>query len=274
MSETRRDDLERHARFYARQGFAIAFTEGLTGDPEAKRVRTPNWQHTTPLPSADYAAGLLGTRGLGRNVAVVLRPSRVIGLECDTPRDLEAIEELRLPPTLTIVTSAPWKRHHYYRGDPRLETIPYVAFRFESGKVTADASRYFVAPPSVHWSGVVYSFLPGRGPGEVEIAQLPAHSYQALCVMARSSDGEQRERLRVDPEAKIHEGRRRESIFRFACALRRWESSAELIEEFCLAWNAAHCSPPLEAAQVRSQVAGAMRMAGGQELEPRLGVPT
>jgi hypothetical protein len=48
--------------------------------------------------------------------------------------------------------------------------------------------------------------------------------------------------------------------------LRRWTASRELIEQTCLAWNASHCDPPLEPGQVRSQVDGAMKMEGGQEL--------
>ena len=257
--------LERYARFYGDEHFALAFTAGTTG-VDAKRVTTRGWDKTKPLADAEHAAGLVVHRALDRNIAVVLRPSNLVVIECDSEQDLARIEELQLPMTLTVRSSEPYKRHYYFRPPAELETVPYVAFRFESGKLTADGGRYFLAPPSIHPSGVLYAFVHEHGPGEVDIAELPEALYRELSQQARVEASELRTALAVDPDTKVREGNRRETIFRFACMHRRWESDKELILQAALAWNAAHCEPPLTREQVAGQVDGAMKKTGGQEL--------
>lgn len=263
--EDRRELLERLGRFYGEEHFALAFTAGTVGN-DAKRVTTKGWDQTKPLATGDYGAGLLKERGLQRNVAVVLRPSNLVVLECDSEIDLVAIEELFLPTTLTVRSSEPYKRHFYFRPPEALEALPYVAFRFESGRVTADSGRYFLAPPSLHPSGVQYSFLPGLGPGDTDIVELPEQIYRELVERSRTESNEQRERIAIDPEAKISAGQRRETLFRFACMLRRWGRPYESILAECLQFNAERCDPPVSPELVEVQVRGAMKKQGDQEL--------
>ena len=261
----RSDLLEQYGRFYGDEHFALAFTAGTTG-VDAKRVTTKGWDQTNPVATGDFGAALLKGRGAEHNVAVVLRPSNLIVIECDSEDDLIAIEELDLPTTLTVQSSEPYKRHFYFRPPEALDAVPYVAFRFESLRVTADAGRYFLAPPSLHPSGVQYSFLAGLGPGDTDIVELPEEIYRALVERARREDSEQRERIAVDPDAKINAGQRRETLFRYACMLRRWGRPYEAILAECLQFNAERCDPPVAPELVEVQVKGAMKKDGDQEL--------
>ena len=70
----------------------------------------------------------------------------------------------RAPATITVRSSQAYKRHFYFSPPAELDTVTFVCFRFESGKVTADTERYLIAPPSIHPTGAEYAFLPGLGP--------------------------------------------------------------------------------------------------------------
>lgn len=264
--------LERYGRFYGDEHFAVTFTASTVGD-DAKRVTTSGWDKTRPLATGDFAAGLISERGQDRNIAIVLRPSNLVVLECDSEVDLVAIEALKLPRTLTVRSSEPYKRHFYFRPPEALGTLPFVAFRFESGKVTADTGRYFLAPPSLHPSGVMYDFLPELGPEETDIVELPEDTYRELVERARRESDEQRERIQVDPDSKIYAGGRRETIFRYACMLRRWGRPYEAILEECQKFNLERCEPPVARELVAVQVKGAMKKTGDQEIERAAGEP-
>jgi hypothetical protein len=262
---TREALLERYGRCYGANHLAVAFTSGISGDA-AKRCTTRGWETTSPLPDGDYGAALVANRGRLRNPAIVLRPSHLVGLECDTADDLERIESMGLPATVTVRSSADYKRHFYYAPAPDLAALPYAAFRFESGRITADSTRYFVAPPAVHPSGRLYEFLPDLGIDEIGFATMPAATYRELARQARGSQAETRAQLQEDPAAKVLPGRRRDMLFRYACALRRWTADREEIAQAVHTWNIRHCDPPVERHLVEVQVDGAMRKPGSQAL--------
>lgn len=258
--------LESYGRWYGEQHLAVAFTAGTTGQ-DAKRVTSKGWDKTLPLADGGYGASYVAGRGGAKNPAIVLRPSNLIVLECDSAQDLERIDALDLPATVTVQSSEPFKRHYWFRPPPELEALPFVAFRFESGKLTADTGRYFLAPPSLHPSGSTYAFLPDHGPNQTAIATLPEPIYQQLSQQARAETSAQREQIAVDPEAKIRAGNRRDLIFRYACMLRRWGVPRQQILEQCLHFNDTRCDPPVDRYLVEVQVDGAMKKRGSQEIE-------
>lgn len=257
------DLLAEYGRFYGDEHLAIAFTSATVGD-DAKRVTTKGWDKTTPLADGDFGAAYVAGRGTTKNPVVVLRPSNLIVLECDTEDDLARIMALDLPETITVRSSETYKQHFWFRPPRELEALPFVAFRFESGKLTADSGRYFLCPPATHPSGAVYTFL--HGPDEYDIAELPEGTYRELAEHARASDDDLREALEIDPEMKIKAGKRREMIFRYACMQRRWGLSELEILEACQRFNLARCHPPVDYHLVQVQVDGAMKMRGDQEL--------
>ena len=239
----RRPLLEQLGRFYGEQHFAVNFTECIDparGNP--KRCTARGWDKTPPLASAEFAAGLIGRGGLTRNPVIVLRPSNLIVLECDGEEDLARISELDLPRTLTVQSSTPYKRHFYFRPDPQLTTLPSVAYRFEKGRLTADDGRYFLAPPSIHPSGAVYSFLSGLGPGETEIATLPFEVYERL----EREAGVSRREVANTPGAPIAETFRNSSLASLAGAMRRVGATTSEILAALRATNTARCRPPLD----------------------------
>jgi len=256
--------LEEYGRFYGAEHLAVTFTAGIEGE-NAKRVITKGWDKTAPLADADFGASYVAGRGATKNPAVVLRPSNLIVLECDSEQDLVRIQELGLPSTITVRSSEAYKQHFWFRPPRGLEALPFVAFRFESGKLTADSGRYFLCPPAIHPSGAVYSFL--NGPETHQIAELPEETYKELSEHARASDDDLREALEIDPEMKIKAGKRREMIFRYACMQRRWGLSELEILEACQRFNLARCHPPVDYHLVQVQVDGAMKMRGDQELQ-------
>jgi hypothetical protein len=261
--------LERYGRCYGANHLAVAFTSGIAADA-AKRVTTTGWHTTLPLPDGDFGAALIANRGRAHNPVIVLRPSGLIGVECDTPADLERIERLQLPATATVRSSKPYKRHLYFRPPAELEALPFVGFRFESGELTADAGRYFVAPPAIHKDGTLYEFLPERAIDEIGFATMPASVYRDLARQARGSQAETRTQLQEDPAAKVLPGRRRDMLFRYACALRRWTADRAEIAEAVHRWNVNHCAPPVERHLVEVQIDGAMRKPGSQALRARM----
>jgi hypothetical protein len=257
--------LRRLGRWYGEQRFAFAWTNTnkatAPDDMHPKQVRTKAWQHTRPLGSGDAGEAIFG-RGLSCNPALVLRPSGLVALECDSEEDFAAIAGLGLPPTITVRTSQSYKRHYWFRPPAGLDVLPFVAFRFEHGRVYADDQRYLLAPPALHPTGLEYGFLPGLGPGEVEIADLAVAAYTECVRRSQESDRQQRERKRVDPDAAVP---RHDRIFRFACLLRNWMTSEEEILEAALAYNrrhfANHPEGPMSEQRVRSHVRGAMKIA-------------
>jgi hypothetical protein len=252
------------ARFYGENRFAIAWTAGKEGE-NAKRVLTRGWPTTAPLVSAEDGVAEFAAREEHSNPAIVLRPSNLIGIDCDTAEGLEELQRLGLPKTLTARSSAEHKRHYYFRPPPKLETVPYVAFRFERDRVSADRERYLVCPPALHPSRAVYAFLPAHG---AEIAELPADVYTRLVERATREAKEQRARLAAESGTKVREGQRRDTVFRYACMLRRWHGDdREAIQEHAFCWNERHCEPPLSHAQVSAQVDGAMKYEGGKDLQ-------
>jgi hypothetical protein len=263
VSVERTDDLlQRYGYVFGALHLAINFTQCIDpakGDP---KKCTESWDRTSPLPDGPFGAALLTGRGMNRNPVVVLKPSGLIGVECDGAGALEQVLALDLPDTVTVQSSAPDRLHWWFRSpDGHCE---YAAFRFEPAGVTGDRGRYLLVPPSVHPSGSVYRFL--RSPEDTEIAVLPAEKYDELARLAEQTNHGERERLRIDPDAKILEGRRRESVFRFACMLRRWGLSEAATVATCQRWNLERCDPPIAREQVEVQVRGAMKKPGGQEL--------
>ena len=240
MSSERRDLLERYGSMYGELGLALTFTR--TNDPTKGDTKqgVTGWRQAEPLPHAARGVALMTSEGQHRNPALVARASRLIVVETDTPERLAELHALGIPETVTVQSSAPYKRHHWFR--PWGEAMPaHASIRLEAAAVTADADRLYLVPPAIHPTGAVYSFV--RSPENTEIAVLPKAIYEELVRQAGKDDAHLREQIATNPDYKVTAGRRREAIFRFACMLRRWETSEVAIEAECLRWNEARTDP-------------------------------
>jgi len=237
----RRQALEEHARFYARIGAAIIFTDGIEGEA-AKASRRKKWQTTEPLTDPDYAAGLIGARGLVANIGINLRTSNQVGIELDGQQEIDRARELGLPETLTARSSSPDRLHLHYRPPAGLDELEYVSFRFEHEKVIAARNNYYVSPPSIHPDGPVYTFTSEL----VEPAELPLGVYLELVSLAKSS----RSVASVAGRGSLPEGSRDVGLTSHAGKLRRIGCSpAELLAALHVR-NEEECKPPLSARDV------------------------
>lgn len=262
----RRAVLERMGRGYAREGLAVVWTVTNTGGgDDMKEVRGAAWQTTRPLANGDWAAGTFKERGKTHNPGVTARTSNLIVFDVDTEEGLAEIARLGLPATWTVQSSAPYKRHFWFRPPADAEKVPVVGFRFEAAGLTGDSNRYLVCPPAIHPSGVEYRFAVGGPDSTMPIAELPLHVYDAL--LQRAAKSEKRTRATVENgDEKILAGQRRSTVFKHACMQRRWGLSESAIADACMAFNLERCIPPLTRDQVDHQVHGAMAYPGGDEL--------
>src|SRR5829696_8250209 len=88
--------VDQIARFYGENRFEIAWTVGKDGD-DAKRVLTRGWPTTAPYVSAQGAVAEFAAHEEHSNPAIVLRPSNLIGIDCDTAEGLMELDKLALP---------------------------------------------------------------------------------------------------------------------------------------------------------------------------------
>jgi len=128
----------------------------------------PTWKATPDTIRAhwrDHPSDNVGVRTGGGLVVLDIDP-RAGG--DDVLADLEH-EHGELPPTVTCQTGG-GGRHLYFRGPRDLASYDLAA-----GVEVKATGRQVVAPPSVHpTTGALYTWQPGRGPGDLPLAELPA----------------------------------------------------------------------------------------------------
>jgi hypothetical protein len=106
-----------------------------------------------------------------------------------------------------------------------------------------------VAPPSIHASGKVYSWLPGHEPHKTTPAPLPNW---LLMVMTGSSQrlGHPLEYWRQLVKEGVPEGERNNTIASFAGHLLWHGVDPDVVQELLLCWNRVRCRPPLSDEEV------------------------
>jgi putative DNA primase/helicase len=97
-------------------------------------------------------------------------------VDVDGPEGEESLRRLEkihgpLPATWIVKTKRGW--HYYFRKPPGFRVRNFVG-RFAKGIDLRGEGGFVIGPGSTHATGHVYRFMPGRGPGEVEIADAPA----------------------------------------------------------------------------------------------------
>jgi hypothetical protein len=116
-----------------------------------------------------------------------------------------------------------------------------------------------VLPPSLHKSGNLYRWVPGRSPWEVEVAVAPPWVVEAMTAAARDGrasrgggrgGGGGRPRSALLDDEVIEEGYRHTRLVQLAGRYRRDGLDPEELEPLMLAINTHRCRPPLEEAEV------------------------
>jgi hypothetical protein len=194
------------------------------------------------------------------NVGLLMgQASGVIAIDVD-PRNggEEALAELvarygALPATVTALTGGGGIHYLFAAPSGRPVKKNNNGAALGPGLDLQGEGSLIVAAPSLHASGAHYKWASGCAPWERELAPLPAW------VLALVDASQQRRAskapscaTRATLPAVLPEGKRNDTLFRWACGLRARgleedEILARLIEE-----NAARCKPPLPEADLRT----------------------
>jgi hypothetical protein len=113
------------------------------------------------------------------------------------------------------------------------------------------AGGYVVAPPSIHISGQLYSWIIGRSPSDVPLALPPAWLIQEMQGgddLARSVVSRARARRLV--KHGVCEGERNTAIAQLVGHLLRHRVDPFIAQDLVLAWNITRNTPPLPEAEV------------------------
>jgi hypothetical protein len=241
-------DQGRLEEAYGRLQLAICWTAGRAHE-QRKVVPELRWQKTPRQSGPVFARGLL-ERCERANPAAVMHRSGLLGLDEDGPEGARLLRELApdLPATVTVTTGRPdGGRHLWFRGSAHTPGVVQLA---DDG-VTPYSEKYLMIPPSIHPSGAVYSFAPGRAPWEIEVAELPPATLERI--LGARTNGTVRpsaRRLRAAAGQPVAAGRRNDHLFGLACAIRHWGCEEAVVLAALEAENSARCQPPLDIDEV------------------------
>lgn len=170
--------------------------------------------------------------------------------------------EGKLGETLTVRTGS-GGTHLYYRVPsdvplPRNSTNPRfgVDIRGEGG--------YVVAPPSVLEGGGGYRFLPGRGPGEVDIATADERVLKLIATIQGKGSREQKKTGGLD--LIVGKGGRNDACYRYACHIRAWGGTPQDVAVMTAGYNATLCRPRLGGSEVLRIVKNACTHEPGEDI--------
>jgi hypothetical protein len=218
--------------------------------PTEREVR--DWWATYPTMNLGMALGNL---------------SRLIGPDADGPKGMARLQEMSkgdLPPTLEFTTPGGGRRYLYRIPDgvtfrPTFEALG----KKEELRFLAHGSQT-VLPPSRHAKGGRYVWVPGHGPGEIEVAPCPPWLVEHMT----SPRKQPAKHNTVAAGEVIGEGRRDSTLIHLAGVMRNRGMEETEILAAIEAVNRNRCDPPLDDSQVRKIARSAARY----EPDPMAGV--
>jgi putative DNA primase/helicase len=189
------------------------------------------------------------------NVGAAMTPL-LMGVDSDGPRGEPALAEMAggdLPPTWTFTTHDGVRR--LYRppagGPLRNSSKPITDGKHEEVRFLCVGTQT-VMPPSRHKEGTTYAWVPGLGPGEVELAPMPAWMVELLRDDRHRRNGTAAGTgPAAEIDAKITEGKRHTELVSLAGTMRRRGMSAKEMLAALLVVNEDRCDPPLDEDDVR-----------------------
>lgn len=260
MEDSRPSALIDSARAYAERGWSV-----IPMQPRGKRPIIAWREFQQRIPKDEEIAQWF-KRWPNANLGIVTgRVSGLVVVDIDTrhggPQSLAAAEARHgaLPATMEVATGG-GGRHLYYAhpGAPmanRVAMLPGIDLRGDGGCA--------VAPPSVHPSGRRYTWVAGRGPGEVALAPMPVHFGGAA-----RPPGHPRHHWRRLVRENIGKGARNNTVASLCGYLMHRGVDTAVVAELMLAWNRDHCRPPLPDAEVIQVVESIARLHDGEDGAP------
>lgn len=216
------------------------------------------------------------------NVGILLGPkSGIIDIEFDDEAGRAFADKVLIECyTPTYQSGRSVHRLFKYTDELPAVTVPHInGLEFRLGQSTKGAQS--VAPPSDHWTGVKYQWLPGLSPSEVSVAEIPPE----LLLMLQNPElntvvTEERQK---SARHKLYEQRviretidgRDDTLYKQACSIWREqfqlkggkifgdpEMQARVFKEIWV-WNKAMCEPPLDDATLAVKVESARKFIEG-----------
>jgi hypothetical protein len=242
--------------YYMRRGWSII---PIRSGDKRPLVRWEEFQHRRA--AEEEARGWFRTRqdaGVGIVTGAV---SGLVVIDVDVRHGGDAgLKELecehgQLPSTVECRTGGGGR--HLYFAHPgglirnKVGLAPGVDLRADGG--------YVVAPPSVHSSGVRYTWVEGRDPGSTAIAPLPDWVLQ-LAVDQPSRRGHSVAYWRQLVSDGVPEGERNNTIASLTGHLLRNGVDPAVAMELLLCWNRVRCRPPLPDDEVAAVVESITRI--------------
>jgi hypothetical protein len=257
-------DRVRHERLLEQHGFrygvlrlAMVFTLGLVVEGMAYKTVRDSWDKKHhALADGPHGAAILKNLGLTHNPAVVLRASRLLGVDIDGDDGRALVQELvpgGLPDTVAVRSGrADGGLHLWYR-PPEGATKFKIQF---AGKLALSKNGYLIVPPAWHSeAGRRYEFVEGHSPWERKIAPFPQQLLDRLLAAKGHIDAESR----ADDSGPIGEGDRHAHLLRIAGAMRYHGCGEETIVAALLVENERRCNPPKPEHDVRELAADVVR---------------
>ncbi|MBJ6799327.1 DUF3987 domain-containing protein [Geomonas propionica] len=167
------------------------------------------------------------------NIGIVTgKISGLVVVDFDTNEAIEMAKIKNFPKTALVKTGRGYHAYCRYREGVRnfqkRDDLPGIDLRGDGG--------FVVAPPSIHASGAVYTWVPNRSIGDLPLADLPGWIYAS-----KPAD----KAAITDLLKGVSEGGRNNAVTRVAgSVISKGYNLAEAIR-FCLTWNTTSCKPPL-----------------------------
>jgi hypothetical protein len=217
-----------------------------------KRPLLPSWEEYQGRMATEKEVREWWGRWPTAGIAVLTGAlSGVVVVDADDAEGLASVKPYLEVGTLTVVTGRGGR--HYYFKHPG-EEVP-CAVRFLPGTDCRGDAGYVVVPPSLHRSGKRYRWKDTRA----QIVNMPAE------LLALLRPGPRKKLEEEDWVKDIPDGERDRELTRRAGRLFRAGMAEGEVLQVLEVVNAAHCKPPLGAAQVRKIVCSI----AGREAERR-----
>jgi hypothetical protein len=200
------------------------------------------------------------------NIGLLLGPaSGIVDIESDSEEGARVADELIPPDVITPTFRSSRGLHRLFRYPSHLSLPQKVVHRgLEIRLGGGGSSTQSIAPPSRHYSGTQYEWLPGRSPQDCDPADLPPQILELI--FERESNVSEPTSRKSDSRvvrSTIFSGDRNEALFAFARrqAMAIKDVSEQEIADLSTiihALNQTQCKPPLPHSEVEQIVQSAV----------------
>ncbi len=212
-------------------------------------------------------------RGFKENSNIGIRTGSqggVFVLDIDTPGGHESLSILMMLyddlPETVMATTPSGGMHYYFKSPDEFEVKRLIGKIGEKIDILGEGS-YVVAPPSSLPNGN-YAWVPGFGPGEIEVAEAPEWLLRKIEEYQTRAPAQVATSLDESEEEEIIEGERNDTLTSLAGSMRSRGMGKDAILSALLIHNQEKCQPPLPDKEVEGIVQSVCRYKPGKSRAP------